>query len=234
MALDTQAIKPAKIKRETLKTTLQQPAALYPALVGFLGGAGVVLFGSTALTLGALIGGAVIAGGGWAWEYFGRGSQHANRYLEAYRKRLESQRKEAITRLRQEFHSLDMQDGSQQLGLFEKKFSTFNHVLNRKLDATEMTFNRYLATAEQVYLNGLDNLEKAALALQSVAGIDVTLLNDKLKRLADSQDEQTQQTRSELQARLALYREQQNRAKTLFCTKRTGIDSPRSSQYPAR
>ncbi len=216
MEFDTKAIKPAKIRQETLKTSLQQPVTLYPALIGFLGGVGVALFGGSILTLGALVGGVLVAGSGWAWEYFGRGSRHANRYLEAYRKRLEAQRLEAITRLRQEFALLGMPDGGQQLGLFEKKFSTFNQVLNRKLEATELTFNRYLATAEQVYLNGLDNLEKAALALRSIAGIDHQQLQDKLASLAQAQDAHSVKTAEQLQERWRIYQEQQARARALF------------------
>lgn len=216
MEFDTRAIKPAKIKRETLKTTLQQPATIYPALAGILGGAGLALFGGSPALLGALAGCTLLAGGGWAWEYFGRGSQHANRYLENYRKGLESQRKEAIGRLQREFETLRVEDGGVQLTLFQRKFENFNHILNRKLQPSELTYNRYLATAEQVYLNGLDNLEKAALALQSVAAIDSDMLRKKLRDLQDHPRGQAQQTSDQIVERLALHQTQNQRVRDLF------------------
>ncbi|MDC0662920.1 hypothetical protein [Marinobacter sp. SS21] len=216
MKFDTRAIRPDQIKKETLRTSLQQPAAVYPTVMGILGGAGVTLFGSSPVMMAALAGCALLAGVGWAWEFFGRGDTHANRYLERYRKGLETQRKEAINRLRQEFINLQVDEGSVQLTLFQRKFENFNHILNRKLQPGELTYNRYLATAEQVYLNGLDNLEKAALALQSVAAIDSGMLNNKLQALQARPHEEVQETRDQIEERLMLHQTQHQRVRQLL------------------
>ncbi|WLQ14506.1 hypothetical protein O5O45_00960 [Hahella aquimaris] len=216
MTFDTKAIKPAKIKAETLKTSLTQPVTLYPALVGFLGGAATMLFGMGGATLGALVGGAVLALGGWSWEYFARGGAHANRYIERYRKVLEAQRKQAIAHLDTELSKLNADDAIQQLQLFQKKFEIFNQVLNRKLQSTELTYNRYLAMAEQVYLNGLDNLEGVSLSLQSISAIDRVAIEGKLQRLDGVVSAEAERTREQLRGRLQLFDEQMQRVRSLY------------------
>ncbi len=179
MQFDINAVKPAQIKREKIKSTLQQPTTLYPALLGFLGGVGALLFGGE-LALFALAGGSLVALSGWAWEYLVKGEAHATRYVEAYRQQLEQQRKQTINKLRKELLDLKADRASHQLELFQAKFDTFNQVLQRKLNPTELTFNRYMAMAEQLFLNGLDNLEKVALALSSVAAIDINVLDSRI------------------------------------------------------
>jgi hypothetical protein len=211
MLFDTKAIKPAKIKREKLKRSWQQPTALYPAGIGLLGAIAVLLFGND-LALAALIGGGAAALAGWTWEYFIKGESHANRYLEAYRHQLQEQRKLAISKLYKELAALKAARGLHQLDLFQAKFESFQQVLKRKLQPTELTYNRYLVTAEQVYLNGLDNLEKVSLALSSVNAIDLPTLDQNIRESLDS----TSESYHHLLQRRQLYNQQQARAKQLY------------------
>ena len=211
LQFDTNAVKPGKIRQEKFKSTLQQPSALYPAGIGLLGALAVLLFGNQ-LALAALIGGSTVALAGWAWEFFVKGDKHANRYIEAYRHQLEQQRKQTISILRTELAELEAYRGNQQLDLFQAKFESFQQVLKRKLQPTAFTYNRYLATAEQVYLNGLDNLENVSIALNSVSAIDLTMLDRNISQSQDTDGESYQH----LLQRRQLYNQQQARVSQLY------------------
>ena len=56
-------------------------------------------------------------------------------------------------------------------------------VLMRRLDAGELTYSRYLDTAEQVYLSAIDNLQDIAISLRSVSTIDRQTLDGRLADL---------------------------------------------------
>lgn len=211
MRFDTKAVKPAKIRQEKIKGALQQPTALYPAAVGILGLVAVALFGHEFALVAALMG-AGFALAASAWEFFVKGENHANRYLEQYRQQLKQQREQAIGTLQTELNQLEATRGTQQLALFQAKFNSFQQILQRKLSVTELTYNRYLATAEQVYLNGLDNLEKLSLALSSISAIDLELLDHNISQNQDSSSEAYQH----LLQRRQLYNQQQARTENLY------------------
>lgn len=173
-------VRPWQVTKETLKAALQSPVTLYPGLVGFMGGVSAALFGANPATLALLAGGVAIATGGWAWEYFGRGTQHARRYLLAHQQRLEEEREQSIRHLRQEFESLHYPDGIAQIDLFDRKYSAFINVLNRKLPQEELTYHRYRTMTEQLFLNGLDNLENVVVSLHALSGIDVETLDQRI------------------------------------------------------
>ena len=65
---------------------------------------------------------------------------------------------------------------AEQLNLIEHKMATLRAVLLERLDAGELTFHRYLRTAEQVYLSGLDNLNEIKVAATARQAIDTSYL----------------------------------------------------------
>lgn len=218
MTFKSQDLRPAQIKKETLKTSVQQPLALYPAIVSLLGGVGILLFGASSLTLSALVGGSVLASSGWLFEYFYRGLHHSNNYISVYREKLNKQRIEAIRQLNKDLDGVKAEQAKFQLDLFQKKFNNFKNVLDRKLDESELTYNRYLAMAEQVYLNGLDNLDSAALALQSVSAIRIDVIDTQLNNLKDSLSKSDSEKREQLTQRKTLQNSQLERVDYLYLT----------------
>ena len=76
-----------------------------------------------------------------------------------------------------------MTQGIDQFHDIQEKIGNFRDVLGKKLNAQEMTFSRYIGSAEQVYLSVLDNLEKIAIILKSISTIDVSYLEDRLQAL---------------------------------------------------
>ncbi|MDX1431650.1 MAG: hypothetical protein R3286_04300 [Gammaproteobacteria bacterium] len=75
------------------------------------------------------------------------------------------------------------EQGLEQLRLLGEKMESLRAVLERRLDRGELTFGRYLATAEQVYLSAVDNLHDIAVALTSVRTIDPDYIESRMKDL---------------------------------------------------
>ena len=184
MKPDFEAVKPTRIARETVRAAVQSPATLYPGLVGFLGvSAGIfgrapsLWFVCRGLDRSRRLG----------FEYFARGGEHARRYLEQHQARLEKARRAAIQRLKGEFESFRFAEGTGQLDLFDRKFKAFQEVLSRKLSIEELSFHRYKTMTEQIYLNGLDNLEQVAVTPSRRGGDRRGKLR---KRIADEEASQ--------------------------------------------
>jgi hypothetical protein len=198
------------VSRAVLASTLQQPYVLYPALAGVLGFAAVAAFGPDLMFLVPAIVGTVIGSGGWAIDYFLRRNQHAGRYLQGVREALSGRRNQAIRDLREELGELGYADGLSQLGRLQERYQAFEELLGKKLSPTELTYARYLGMAEQVFLAGLDNLQRIAHTLAGVETIDVAYVQ---RRIGDLEQLGTpsETRRGELvalQDRLVLRRQQ--------------------------
>ena len=94
-----------------------------------------------------------------------------------------------IAALRTELGTLaDTQPTEQLDALLQKRASLIN-VLQRRLDAGELTYARYLATSQQVFSSALDNLREVAVASESISTIDETYIDRRLAELtADDSD----------------------------------------------
>jgi hypothetical protein len=200
-----------KIKKATLNASVQQPVAVYPTSVGVLAGAYALAFGLNPVVAGLCLGGLALGTGGWLFEYFVRGKTHALRIVNRLRDELAQKRRAAIERIRGELNELNHTEALQQLDTLIRKFQNFETVLGKKLDVGELTYNRYLAMAEQVFLNSLDNLEQLAFGLQSVAAVDMDSINERLRTTADEEHE-----RAPLLERAQLWHDQHKKADELL------------------
>jgi hypothetical protein len=161
-------------------------------------------------------GGAALGLGSWIWEFGVKGNEHANDFVRRYRAELESRRQEALDSLMKDLGSIGDTQGIQQINAFKGKYDTFVDILDRKLIPGELTYNRYLSIAEQVFLGGLDNLDNVALALKSISAIDVDHLQLEMKILSTLTDDNSQEKLRTLQARLDLRTQQVNRIQSLM------------------
>lgn len=200
----------AAVSRAVLSSTLQQPQVLYPGLVGVLGIAASFAFGPDLWFLVPAIAGSLIGGGAWALDYLLRRDRHANRYLQAVRDALGDRRQQAARDLRQQLDRLGHAEGLSQLERLQEKYQAFSELLGKKLNPGEITYGRYLGMAEQVYLAGLDNLQRIVHTLQSVQTIDQDYVQRRITEL-DSLASPSETQRRELEAlqdRLVLRRNQ--------------------------
>ncbi len=206
------------IKKAVINTTLQKPFTIYPAAIGILGGFYILLFGVNIIGLSALIGGGSIAIFNWVYEYFIKGHRHAVEFIRLYRKQLEKRRVEALSELETELKGIKNDQAFNQVKLFRNKYDNFHTILERKLDSSEITYNRYLTIAEQVFLNGLDNLENAALSLKSISTISSERIKSNISELQKNNNEHAEVQINELQMRLDLRNQQLERVGDLLTT----------------
>jgi len=201
-----QDLSQAAVSRAVLATTVQKPYVLYPAAIGILGAAAALLLGPSSLfVVPAVVGGAVGLGS-WAVDYFLRRDRHASEYLRALRRDLSDRRSRTVRDLERELGEIEFKEGLAQLGRLGERLAAFQSLLDKKLDPSELTHGRYLGMAEQVYLSGLDNLQRIAHTLASIQAIDEDYVKSRirdLKRIRDPSTSQTQELES-LQARLSL------------------------------
>ena len=179
-----QDLTPAAIRRAVFGQSLQHPAVVYPAVLGVLGGFGAALVAGSPLLLGA----AAVAGGAavvaLATNFFLRHDRIAGSYLESVRKRLAAERQSQIADLAEDLKEVKAAEASRQLERFVEKISTFQTVLAERLSPSELTFARFSAIAEAVFLAGVDNLRAIHLALKSLQAVDEPYLTQRLKELA--------------------------------------------------
>ncbi len=207
---------PKAIKKSVLSTAAQRPLTIYPAALAVLGAGFALLIDANALSVAAMAAGGAITSVSWLWEVFARGQHHASQFIRRCREEIEHQRRVSLGQLQQDMRAAGDAQGLKQIQLFKDKYDNFVAILGRKLDAGELTYQRYLTIAEQVFLGGLDNLENAALAMKSVSAIDMAHIENSLAKLKDDHSAAAQTKAGELKARLSLRETQRLRANALL------------------
>ncbi len=132
-----------------------------------------------------------------------------------------------IASLRAELTSLvDTQPLEQLDALLQKRLSLIN-VLQRRLDAGELTYSRYLATSQQVVAAALDNLHEVAVAEESISTIDEPYIERRLSELAadDSDPTAAQRERDTLERRRTLRSDQRRRIAQLLAQNEAALTS---------
>ncbi len=119
--------------------------------------------------------------------------------------------------LREDLAELDDPRPLRQLEMLQHKRENLIDVLEKRLDAGEITFSRYLGTAQKVYTSAVNNLSEVAVSLQSVSAIDPQYVDDRLTQLSGTQiSPDAQHERSTLESRRSLYAEQQSKVSALL------------------
>jgi hypothetical protein len=156
------------VTRAVLKTTLEHPLGLYLSGVGLLGWLALGVLGPSTPAVLAAIGGTTIGLGSWIVNFFFRGDWLAQQYIENVHRQMEEYKQKIILNLVNDLEQWKRLPGAEdyvtqgidQFHDIQEKIENFRDVLGKKLNSGEMTFSRYLGSAEQVYLSVLDNLEK--------------------------------------------------------------------------
>lgn len=108
-----------------------------------------------------------------------------------------------------ELERLDDPRPARQLAAIQEKRANLMAMLDRRLQAGELTYARYQSTAQQVYLAVISNLREVAVALGSVSTIDSDYIDSRLAELKGESDDSTQAEIDSLQDRRALATTQQ-------------------------
>ena len=123
---------------------------------------------------------------------------------------------EEMAKLTEELEALDDTRPAYQLSALEEKRDNLVEVLNRRLEAGELTYARYLSTAQQVYLAALDNLSEVAVAERSISAIDTEYIDSRLGELLEQDGESALSERESLNDRRSLREDQEKRVTDLL------------------
>lgn len=206
--------------------SLQHPLTLFPTAMGLLGSLTTILFGANPVTASVAVGGLAIGAGSWAVNYFFR----KDIFLKSHLLRMQAESERRMTTLLRDLENnfklqqlpVDAtehaQQALQQLRLIQDSFGNFKSILSAKLDSREITFHRFLVSAEQVNLSMLDNLQNISTRLKSIGAIDPDYIRkrievlDQLKKI-EATDENERET---LKARKTIRDEQLSRVNELL------------------
>jgi hypothetical protein len=181
---DASELSPGAIRRAVLSASLQHPSVVYPAAIGVLGGLGAVLLAAgspVVLAATATAGGAALVAA--AVNYFLRHDRIAGTYVEALRSQMAAERQARIADLEADLKEVHSQEGAMQLARFVEKIETFQAILSEKLAPSELTFARFSAIAEAVFLAGVDNLRAIHLSLKAQGTIDQPYIRNRIAAL---------------------------------------------------
>lgn len=214
---------PGKI---VFQESLQHPLTLFPTAVGILGSLTTLLFGTTTLSAGLALGGLGLGAGSWLVNYFFRKEIFLREHLMRVRSQAEHQMQLVLKSLEANLKKTPLPEDAkeyanqalQQFGLIQKSFTNFRQILSDKLDPREITFNRFLMTAEQVNLAVVDNLQSIATRLKSIGGIDADYIRNRLALLAKlkSRERADEDETTTLMARQELRAEQMSKVNSLL------------------
>lgn len=118
--------------------------------------------------------------------------------------------------LRAELEALADPRPLQQLHAVTDKRNNLESILEHRLDEGELTFARYLSTAQHVYRATLDNLHEVAVAIRSISAIDDAYITTRLAQLGDLDDEPASRERESLTGRRQLAEGQARRIANLM------------------
>jgi hypothetical protein len=128
-----------------------------------------------------------------------------------------------LAALEQELEALDDERPVHQLRAMRDKRNNLIDVLNRRLDAGELTYARYLTTAQQVYLSALDNLHEIAISLRSISTIDRDYIETRLAELHSQSSDSAQSERASIEGRLELLTSQEDKVARLLAQNESGM-----------
>lgn len=123
-----------------------------------------------------------------------------------------------MAKLVDELKELEDPRPTRQLKSLTQKRDNLADVLGRRLDAGEVTYARYLTTAQQVYESTLDNLHEVAVAQRSISAIDSEYIDARLAEITakGSAAEADESERQSLEGRQALRDSQQTKVAALL------------------
>lgn len=126
--------------------------------------------------------------------------------------------------LEAELAALGADQGVAQLRMLREKYDNLAEILRAKLNAGELTYSRYVAMAQQVFLSSVDSLNETAISLKSISKIDPEYARARLRDLKKNpSDEAGKDERDALTKRLSLYDEQNARVAGLLGQNETAL-----------
>ena len=82
-----------------------------------------------------------------------------------------------------------MRQASEHVRALRTGFAGYKNVLERKLDRSELDYQRFCVALEELFLSTIDNLEHAVERLRASREIDIGAVNDRIRHIEDVGDD---------------------------------------------
>lgn len=195
------------INREVTRESFRKPYVYYPMVAGAIAAVtAVITGGATAAAVAAT--GLLIGAAGWVYNMTLGRQKHVSEYLKSMNEILANKTQDSIADLRDELKAGLEPQGLKQQELVENKYAAFNKVLETKFNKNEITYGRYHAMVEQVFLAVLDNLKQITHIRKTINAIDEEHVVRRIRQL--ERERQTTAVRRELDALVSRYHLLQN------------------------
>jgi hypothetical protein len=172
-----------KIKQELTLNAFKHWLVQYPAAAAVLSVAGGCVLGFTEPFFWAAVGTLGVGAFSWVWQRFCLMDKNQRLYIEKVQKDIEAETNKKRRRLLEDLTNVGCERGVKQLQEFEAEFDSLISLLRQKLDQNEITYQRYYAMSQGVFLAGIDNLRKVLETLQSVDQVNVSDLEREIRQL---------------------------------------------------
>jgi hypothetical protein len=175
----------AAAKRAALSDTIQHPLTLLPTVAGVLAGIGLPVLTTVSIPVGAGIGllGIFVGGLHWAFRYFAGGDACMQKFYAERHEEFQKLKEAKAEQLAADLKKKGCKRGQVQVGQLDEKFQNLVEVFGRVLSPSELTYSRFVGTAEQVYTSGLENLERIVVLLTNIDDIDRDEVGDQITAL---------------------------------------------------
>lgn len=182
----------------------------------------ISIFDPPGALVGVLVGLAALAAATWPLTMSATGTLSKLQFAVP---RIEEIDPAELVSLTVELQALDDTQPAEQLEALQQKRESLVKVLTRRLDAGELTYSRYLATAQQVYNAALHNLQEVAVAYESISSIDESYIERRMAELAtdDSDDESKARELDTLGQRLELRTSQRRKIARLLAQNESAL-----------
>jgi len=182
----------------------QHPLTVYSGFAALGLGLYMSLFGPSSALFGFGLGCLLMSSGSYVFNRFFRQEVFQKNHVENLREQIRRNTELAIVHLQKELKKFNCPEGAKQIDLFKEKYESLVSVLQKKLQPGSLVFGRFLGMAEQVYKNGLDNLQQVTANLDSISPInphEIIRQLEKMQRRADSSEAEINALKNTLQKR---------------------------------
>jgi hypothetical protein len=198
------------------------PTWIAAAVLGSVVWAMIALFDPPAILVAVLVGLAFLGAVTWPLTMSATGTLNK---LQFAIPRIEDVDPTELDALTADLNALDDTQPAEQLAALQQKRQSLVKVLERRLDAGELTYSRYLATSQQVYNSAFHNLEEVAVAYESISSIDENYIERRLTELAtdDSDEASSDRERTTLEQRRDLRQTQRSKISRLLAQNESAL-----------
>ena len=182
----------------------QHPLTVYSGFAALGLGLYMSLFGPSSALFGFGLGCFLMSSGSYVLNRFFRQEVFQKKHVDNLREQIRRNTELAIVHLQKELKKFNCIEGAKQIDLFKDKYESLVSVLQKKLQPGSLVFGRFLGMAEQVYKNGLDNLQQVTANLDSISPInphEIIRQLEKMQRRADSSEAEINALKNTLQKR---------------------------------